>query len=59
MAVQFQKMGGTGRRRSAVTFYVVPRGHWGAPRMLAALAGLVHHRQRANGGEHNRDKDNN
>jgi hypothetical protein len=25
--------------------------------MLAALTGLVHHRQRANGDEHNRDKD--
>ena len=26
--------------------------------MLAALAGLVHHRQRANGDECNRDKNN-
>jgi hypothetical protein len=26
--------------------------------MLAALAGLVHHRQCADGDEHNRDKDN-
>jgi len=26
--------------------------------MLAALAGLVHHRERADGDEHNRDKDN-
>jgi len=26
--------------------------------MLAALAGLVHHRQRADGDERNRDKDN-
>jgi len=26
--------------------------------MFAALADLVHHRQRADGAEHNRDKDN-
>jgi len=26
--------------------------------MLAALAGLVHHRERTDGDEHNRDKDN-
>jgi len=26
--------------------------------LLAALAGLVHHRQRADGDEHNRDNDN-
>jgi hypothetical protein len=29
-----------------------------APRMFAALAGLVHHCHRAHGAEHNRDKDN-
>jgi hypothetical protein len=40
-------------------FYVVPYGgHRSAPPILAALAGLVHHRQRADDDEHNRDKDN-
>jgi hypothetical protein len=40
-------------------FYVVLyAGHRSAPRMLASLAGFVHHRQRANGDEHNRDKNN-
>jgi hypothetical protein len=44
---------------AAPGFYVVPHvGHRGAPRILAALAGLVHHSQRADGDEHNRDKDN-
>jgi len=39
--------------------YLVPyAGHRGAPRMLAALAGVVHDRQRADGDEHNRDEDN-
>ena len=39
--------------------YLVPyAGHWSAPRMLAALAGVVHDRQRADGDEHNRDEDN-
>jgi hypothetical protein len=54
-AVRFQKI-----RNSAVPgSYVVPyrRGR-SAPRMFAALADLVHHRQRADGAEHNRDKDN-
>ena len=38
--------------------YLVPyAGHRSAPRMLAALAGVVHDRQRADGDEHNRDKD--
>jgi len=48
------------RRNSTLpSFYVVPYGgHRGAPRMLAALAALVHHRQRADGDEHNRDEDN-
>jgi DNA polymerase IV len=46
-------------RSSAVSFYVVPyRGHRSAPRMLAAPPGLVHHRERADGDEHNRDEDN-
>jgi hypothetical protein len=44
---------------AAPSFYVVLfAGYRSAPRMLAALAGLVHHRQRANGDEYNRDKDN-
>jgi hypothetical protein len=29
-----------------------------APRMFATLAGLVHHRERTGGDEHNRNKDN-
>jgi hypothetical protein len=37
---------------------VLYAGHRSAPRMLAALAGLVHHCKRADGDEHNRDKDN-
>jgi hypothetical protein len=46
-------------RSSAVSSYVVPyRGHRSAPRMLAALAGFVHHRERADGDEHSRDEDN-
>jgi hypothetical protein len=44
---------------AAPGFYVVPHvGHWGAPRILAALTGLVHRSQRADGDERNRDKDN-
>jgi hypothetical protein len=44
---------------AAPGFYVVPHvGHRGAPRILAALAGLVHCSERADGDEHNRDKDN-
>jgi hypothetical protein len=52
--------GGLNCRTSAVpNFYVVPHaGHWSAPRILAALAGVVHDRQRADGDEHNRDEDN-
>jgi len=52
--------GGLNCRTSAVpNFYVVLYArHRSAPRMLAALAGLVHHRQRADGDEHNRDEDN-
>jgi hypothetical protein len=52
--------GGLNCRNSDLpSFYVVPYGgHRSAPRMLAALTGLVHHRQRADGDEHNRDKDN-
>jgi hypothetical protein len=41
------------------SFYVVPYGgRRSAPLMLAALAGLVHHRQRAHGDKQNRDEDN-
>jgi len=40
------------------SFYVVLcGGHRSAPRMLAALAGVVHDSQRAEGHEHNRDDD--
>jgi hypothetical protein len=40
----------------APSFYVVLyAGHRSAPRILAALAGVVHHRHRADGDEHNRD----
>jgi hypothetical protein len=47
-------------RTSAVpSFYVVPYGgHRSAPRMLGALAGLIHHRERADGDEYNCDEDN-
>ena len=50
----------SGDRNSGLpSFYVVPYGgHWSAPRMLAALAGVVHHRQSAYGDKHNRDEDN-
>jgi len=39
------------RRNSTVLgFYMMPYGsHWGAPLMLAALAGVVHERQGADG----------
>jgi hypothetical protein len=51
--------GGLNCRTSAVpSFYVVPHGRRIAPRMLAALAGVVHDRQRADGDEHSRDEDN-
>jgi hypothetical protein len=33
-------------------------GHWGAPLMLAALAGVIHDCQCADGQEHNRSDDN-
>ena len=40
-------------------FYVaLYRGFRSAPRVLAALAGVVHDGQRADGDEHNRDEDN-
>ena len=40
-------------------FHVVPYAAGrGAPLMLAALAGVIHDRQRANGHEHDRDEDN-
>jgi hypothetical protein len=40
-------------------FYVMPYGgHWSAPLMLAALAGVVHDRQGADGQQHNCGKDN-
>src|SRR6516225_9273305 len=41
--------GGLNCRTSALPdFYVVPHcGHWSAPRVLAALVGVVHDRQRA------------
>jgi hypothetical protein len=43
---------------AAPSFYVLLYGgHWSAPRMLAALAGVVHHRQRAKSDEHNRKED--
>ena len=32
--------------------------HRSAPRMLAALTGLIHYSQRTHGDEHNRDEDN-
>ena len=39
--------------------YVMPYGrHWGAPFMLAALAGVIHDCQRADGQEHNRSDHN-
>jgi len=41
---------------SAPKFYVM--SHRSAPRMLAALAGLVHHSQRTHGDEHKRAQDN-
>jgi hypothetical protein len=55
-------MVGTGliaENSTAPSFYVVLKaGHRSAPRMLAALAGVVHDRQRADGHEHNRDEGN-
>jgi hypothetical protein len=52
--------GGLNCRTSALPgFYVLPyAGRRSAPRMLAALAGVVHDRQRADGDEHNRGEDN-
>jgi hypothetical protein len=35
---------------------MVQRGHWGAPSVMAALAGFVHDRQSAANHEHNHDK---
>jgi hypothetical protein len=38
---------------------MVPHGgHRSTPRMLAALAGVVHNRQRSDSHERNRDEDN-
>jgi hypothetical protein len=52
--------GGLNCRTSALPgFYVLPyAGRGSAPRMLAALAGVVHNCQRADSHEHNRDEDN-
>jgi len=52
--------GGLNCRTSAVPSFcvVVYAGHRSAPRVLAALAGVVHDRQRADGDEHKRDEDN-
>jgi hypothetical protein len=52
--------GGLNCRTSALPgFYVLPyAGRRSAPRMLAALAGVVHNCQRADSHEHNRDEDN-
>jgi hypothetical protein len=52
--------GGLNCRTSALPgFYVLPyAGRRSAPCMLAALAGVVHNRQRADGYKHNRDEDN-
>ena len=43
------------RRRLSFTM-MVHGGHWGAPRVMAALAGLVHDRESAADYEHNHDK---
>jgi len=52
--------GGLNCRTSALPgFYVLPyAGRRSAPRMLAALASVVHNYQRADSHEHNRDEDN-
>ena len=44
------------RRRLSFTM-MVHGGHWGAPRVMAALAGLVHDRQSAADYERNHDND--
>jgi hypothetical protein len=48
------------RRNSTVlSWYVMPyRRHWSAPLVLAALAGIIHNRQSADGRQHNRGEDN-
>ena len=48
------------RLNSAVPRFYVMRysGHRSTPLVLAALAGVVHDRQRADGDEHKRDEDN-
>jgi hypothetical protein len=57
--VRFSRWAGLIARSASPSFYVVPYGgHRSAPRVLAALAGGVHDRQRADGDEHNRDEDN-
>jgi hypothetical protein len=52
--------GGLNCRISALPgFYMLPyAGRRSTPRMLAALAGVVHNCQRADSREHNRDEDN-
>ena len=44
------------RRRLSFTM-MVDGGHWGAPRVIAALAGFVHDRQSAADYERNHDDD--
>jgi hypothetical protein len=60
--VRFSRMGRhriNRRNSTAPSFYVVLQaGRRSAPRMLAALAGVVHNCQRANSDEHGRDEDN-
>jgi hypothetical protein len=42
-----------------IGFYVMLYGgHWSAPFMLAALTGIIHDRQSADGQQHNRSEDN-
>jgi hypothetical protein len=49
----------TEESRRRLSFRVVPHGgHWSAPRVIAALAGLVHDRQSAADYEYNHDKNN-
>jgi hypothetical protein len=60
--VRFSRMGShrLNRRNSiAPSFYVMLQaGRRSAPRMLAALAGVVHDCQRADSHEHSRNEDN-
>jgi hypothetical protein len=51
--------GRTSPEPPSASFYMVPHGgHRSAPRMLAALAGVVHDRQRADSHQHYRDEGN-